>query len=76
MLKHRNYIAWMVISLLAAAPQGCEKDEAPPIVQTVSTAMLEETIVGPTRLLPISFTVDTPWGSNMSCFNGLPKASG
>ncbi|MFT5596158.1 MAG: membrane-bound lytic murein transglycosylase F [Flammeovirgaceae bacterium] len=47
MLKHRNYIAWMVISLLAVAPQGCEKDEAPPIVQTVSTAMLEETIVGP-----------------------------
>ncbi|MFT7345666.1 MAG: membrane-bound lytic murein transglycosylase F, partial [Cryomorphaceae bacterium] len=47
MLKHRNYIAWMVISLLAAAPQGCEKDEAPPIVQTVSTAMLEEIIVGP-----------------------------
>ncbi|MFT5972703.1 MAG: hypothetical protein ACI9A8_001467, partial [Cryomorphaceae bacterium] len=32
MLKHRNYIAWMVISLLAVAPQGCEKDEAPPIV--------------------------------------------
>ncbi|HKK40075.1 MAG TPA: lytic transglycosylase F, partial [Cryomorphaceae bacterium] len=47
MLKHRNYIAWMVISLLAVTPQGCEKDDAPPQAQTASIALTEEAIVGP-----------------------------
>ncbi|MGB6035864.1 MAG: transporter substrate-binding domain-containing protein, partial [Cryomorphaceae bacterium] len=47
MLKHRYHIVWMVISLLAVAPQGCEKDEEPPKVQPVSSAEPEEIIVGP-----------------------------
>ncbi len=47
MQKHRSHIAWMVISLLAVAPQGCEKDDSPPKVQTASVELPEEAIVGP-----------------------------
>jgi len=47
MLKHRNHIAWMVICLLAAVPQGCEKDDTPPEVQKGSIEFKEEAILGP-----------------------------
>jgi membrane-bound lytic murein transglycosylase F len=47
MLKHRSHIAWMVISILAVAPQGCEKDETPPEVQSISKEAPEEMITGP-----------------------------
>lgn len=47
MFKHRNHIAWMVISLLTVAPQGCQKDEAPPKAHTSATTTPEEVIVGP-----------------------------
>ncbi|MEM9052862.1 MAG: transporter substrate-binding domain-containing protein, partial [Bacteroidota bacterium] len=47
MFKHRNHIAWLVITLVATVPQGCEKDNSPPQSENAIILASEEAIGGP-----------------------------
>jgi membrane-bound lytic murein transglycosylase F len=47
MHKHRRHIAWLVITLLASAPQSCEKEDAPTFQKRSTELTFEDAIKGP-----------------------------